>query len=90
MIKTIQIHVAGKVQGVYYRASTQQTAQQLHIDGWVSNLPDGRVHILARAEENMLQQFIAWCHQGPTYAKVTSVHVEDMPDVAVSPGFIVR
>ncbi len=50
MIKTVQIIVSGKVQGVCYRASAQKIARQLQIDGWVKNLPDGRVEIRAQGD----------------------------------------
>ncbi len=78
MIKTLQIVVSGRVQGVSYRANTQRQANQLGIHGWVKNLPDGRVEIVARAEQGPLDQFLDWCRSGPTFAKVTDVNVEEL------------
>ena len=89
MPKTIQIHVAGKVQGVYYRASAQQTALRLHVDGWVRNLADGSVQIVAHAEEAVLENFIAWCQEGPSYAQVKTVEVQEI-SISVEPGFFIR
>jgi acylphosphatase len=66
----VRAHVTGRVQGVYYRAETQKKASQLCLTGWVRNLPDGRVEILAEGEEQSLRQLIAWCRQGPPRSKV--------------------
>lgn len=78
MIRTVHILVTGRVQGVCYRASTQKKAQHLGIEGWVKNLPDGRVEILAQAESILIEQLIAWCHRGPSLANVTDVLVEEL------------
>ncbi len=78
MIKTVQIIVSGRVQGVCFRASTQKTAKQLGIQGWVKNLPDGRVKIIACAEQAQIQQLLTWCQQGPILAKVTNIDVEEV------------
>ncbi|MCX7086860.1 MAG: acylphosphatase [Methylococcales bacterium] len=91
MIKTIQIIVSGRVQGVCFRANTQKIALIHQIDGWVKNCPDGRVEIRARADSQQLDQLIAWCHKGPLFAKVDSVTVSDMPIESPEPavGFII-
>jgi acylphosphatase len=68
--------VAGRVQGVYYRGSTQQRARQAGIVGYACNLPDGSVEVLAFGEERALMQFIEWLWIGPTAAKVVNVMVE--------------
>lgn len=69
------IIVKGKVQGVFFRASTKKTADHLGICGQVKNLPDGNVWITAEGEESAMEAFIAWCKQGPPLAKVTDVTV---------------
>lgn len=74
-----KIQVFGKVQGVFYRASTKTQADNLGIKGWVKNEPDGTVLIHAEGEEINLDDFIAWCQEGPQFAKVTSMSVEDDP-----------
>ncbi len=74
--------VAGKVQGVWYRASTQRQAQALGITGYARNLPDGRVEILACGEAAALQRLQDWLWQGPPAAEVTDVHCTPAADAA--------
>ncbi len=76
MRKRWHIWVSGRVQGVFYRASTAEVAEQLGLTGWVRNLPDGRVEIVAEGGEEGLQKLLAWCRQGPPAARVTSVEVQ--------------
>lgn len=76
-MKTIRLIIKGKVQGVFYRASTKDTANKLGIKGWVRNLPDGNVEIMATAEQQILYNFIMWCHQGPPKAIVDEVISEE-------------
>lgn len=71
----VTIHVKGRVQGVFFRASTKHTADHLGIRGEVKNLPDGSVWIVAEGEESVVETFIAWCRQGPPFAKVTDINV---------------
>ena len=68
-----EIVVKGKVQGVFFRASTKSAAEELGIKGEVRNLPDGNVWIAAEGEENKMEAFIAWCRQGPPLAKVAEL-----------------
>lgn len=69
--------VSGRVQGVFYRSSAQKQADQLGLKGWVRNLSDGRVEMLACGEENMLAAIEKWLGIGPEYAKVTNIEVID-------------
>jgi len=71
--------VSGHVQGVLYRAGTQQTAQQLGLTGWVRNLADGRVELVACGEPAALVEFEAWLRQGPRHARVENVTVSETP-----------
>ncbi|MCJ8210698.1 acylphosphatase [Mucilaginibacter sp. RS28] len=73
MKKHIVINVAGKVQGVFYRASTKAVADQLGVKGIVRNQPDGSVYIEAEAEPGILEMFVEWCNEGPEKAHVTAV-----------------
>ena len=68
--------VAGRVQGVWYRASTQRQAQALGITGHARNLPDGRVEVLACGGTGELEQLQAWLWQGPPAAEVIEVRCE--------------
>jgi acylphosphatase len=77
MRKHLNITVAGRVQGVFFRASTKTSADHLSIKGFVKNQPDGSVYIEAEGEEKDLEQFIDWCSQGPKAAKVEHYQVQD-------------
>lgn len=68
--------VKGLVQGVFYRANTQRRAERLGVDGWVRNLPDGRVEAVFEGEEEAVRELIEWCKVGPPGAVVESVTVE--------------
>lgn len=82
------IRVKGRVQGVFYRKSTQEKAQELGLKGFVQNQADGSVHIQAQGSREKLEQLYQWCHNGPSAAKVTAVHresedLEDYPDFSI-------
>ncbi|RZK49461.1 MAG: acylphosphatase [Pedobacter sp.] len=68
-----QIKVTGKVQGVFYRASTKAVADQLGIKGTVKNMPDGSVEIVAEGSSILLAMFLDWCAEGPEKAQVEKV-----------------
>jgi acylphosphatase len=68
--------VAGRVQGVFYRASTRRRAQELGVTGYARNLVDGRVEVLACGEASAVQALCDWLWQGPPASHVTSVQVE--------------
>jgi acylphosphatase len=72
----VHLKIHGRVQGVYYRASTVQKAQKLGLTGWVINCPDGSVEAVAEGARQKLDELIAWCRQGPTGARVASVDVD--------------
>ena len=72
--KAARLVVRGKVQGVWFRASTEKEASRLGVAGWVRNCPDRTVEIFAEAAE--LDEFIAWCRQGPPLAEVETVDIE--------------
>jgi len=61
------------VQGVFYRASTRQRAQELGCHGYAHNLPDGRVEVLAVGEPAAVHALVEWLRQGPPAAHVTDV-----------------
>jgi acylphosphatase len=70
------VHVSGRVQGVYYRASTKEKATDLDVDGWVKNLQDGRVEAIFEGETDAIEAMIDWCHEGSDRAAVSDVAVE--------------
>lgn len=84
------ICVDGRVQGVYYRASTQAQAQSLGLRGWVRNLPDGRVELRTQGTRARVEALIDWCRKGPPSARVTAVDVDWEPvDPELPLSFIV-
>lgn len=75
----MQFFVSGRVQGVWYRASTQDQANALGLTGWARNLPDGRVEVIACGEREALLALQEWLKQGPEHAKVEGVSSEELP-----------
>ena len=77
MILHYNITVSGKVQGVWYRKSTKDTAARLGVYGFVENLDNGNVYIEAEGTEAQLKELVAWCHQGPEFALVSHVKYKE-------------
>lgn len=77
-MQSVKLQVIGKVQGVSFRMSTLEKARSLNISGWVKNEPDGSVVIYAQGSSRSMSIFIEWCHQGPTFAKVQKVLIENV------------
>ena len=88
---TWSIKVIGKVQGVWFRASTRQKALELGLCGWVRNEADGSVHIEVQGSTEQLEAFKDWCGEGPVHARVDEVKVLEIEDKVLGSGFeIVR
>jgi acylphosphatase len=75
-MKKVHIFVTGRVQGVVFRWWTKRQADKLWLAGWVRNLKDGRVEIVAEGERKNLQEFIKNIKAGPALAKVEKIEVE--------------
>lgn len=73
------IHIEGRVQGVWFRKYTQDEAHRLGLAGWVANLPDGSVYVEAEGPEEVLKEFLAWCHRGSPLAQVEAVRHTEHP-----------
>jgi acylphosphatase len=76
-MKHLNIKVIGKVQGVFFRASTKAVADQMGVKGKVKNEKDGSVSIEAESDAITLEMFLEWCHQGPEKSNVENVIVEE-------------
>lgn len=76
MKKSANIIISGRVQGVFYRASARKKAEELNLVGWVKNLPNENVEILAEGEERDLKEFIKWCYNGSSGAQVAKVETK--------------
>lgn len=69
--------VSGKVQGVFFRQTTQEKAKALGLSGWVRNLPNGTVEAVICGEQTAVEQLTDWLWEGPTNANVTEVELSD-------------
>lgn len=73
----VHIKISGQVQGVFFRAYTQEKAEKLgDIYGWVANNADGTVEVVAEGPENKINDLVDWCHSGPSIAHVEKVEAE--------------
>lgn len=81
--------VSGRVQGVFFRAATEAAARRLGVTGWVRNLADGSVELVACGAEVKLSELEHWLWQGPSRARVEQVTTQDVA-VQVFAGFSVR
>ena len=70
--------VSGRVQGVFFRASTADTARRLGVNGWALNLPDGRVEVVATGPRTAVEDLGHWLLKGPRLANVTRVDGDNM------------
>lgn len=71
------LRITGRVQGVYYRASTVQQAQALCLRGWVRNRLDGSVEALVTGPADAVQTLVEWAQRGPAMARVERVEVQE-------------
>jgi acylphosphatase len=92
MEQTRRVHaiISGRVQGVFFRASTQKKALGLGLNGWVKNLPDGSVEALFEGPAKTVEQMIEWAHIGPPSAVVSSVQIKELLADEPLSGFAVR
>ena len=72
----VHVLISGRVQGVWYRASTKQKAEQLGIFGWVRNTKEGHVEAVFEGDEDNVNKLIDWCYLGPPLAKVENVKIQ--------------
>lgn len=85
----LRILVTGFVQGVGFRAACRRAAARAGVEGWVQNLPDGRVEAWLEGDRDAVGRVAAWCRHGPSWARVTAVELLDESPAGVS-GFQVR
>jgi acylphosphatase len=86
----LHLYVSGRVQGVWYRASTQAEARTLGLRGWVRNLSDGRVEVLAEGPRDALAALRDWCRRGPPLAEVRALEEAWGEAEGGLPGFSTR
>ncbi len=86
-MKRVHVYVTGRVQGVFFRAETQRTANLLKLTGWVRNLMDGRVEALFEGEDVNVDKMTTWCYSGPPAARIDHVDVMEEPYTGNMQGF---
>jgi acylphosphatase len=84
-----RVRITGRVQGVFFRAWTQQQAIELGVNGWVRNCDDGSVEAHLEGDEAAMKALIHRMHQGPPAAQVENVDVEEAPALGIT-GFKAR
>ncbi|MBI3511533.1 MAG: acylphosphatase [Bacteroidetes bacterium] len=89
-MKRLSIHVTGKVQGVFFRASTATKAKQIGLTGFVRNEKDGSVYLEAQGNEKQLEEFLVWCRRGPERAVVKEIVVDEISFTAQDDFFILK
>ena len=73
----VRVFVDGRVQGVGFRQSAMREATRLRLQGWVRNLPDGRVEAAYEGPRDIVEEMVAWSRGGPAWAVVTEISVYD-------------
>jgi acylphosphatase len=86
----INVKISGIVQGVWFRASTKQKAEQLGITGWVKNTPDGNVEAVFEGDEDIIKEMLQWCQQGPPHARVENVEVKNQDSINGFDNFSIK
>ena len=89
MTDTVRVHVIvdGRVQGVFFRAYTQEEADRLGLVGWVRNRPNGSVEAIIEGEKAVVEKMLRWFHQGSPNSIVENVHVTEESPVGDSKSF---
>jgi acylphosphatase len=77
MKRRVSFKVAGRVQGVAFRATAKDEAQRLHVAGWIRNADDGTVVGEAQGDASAVDAFLAWLAKGPPGARVDDLDVDD-------------
>ena len=75
-MKTVQLEITGKVQGVFFRAKAKEIAEIYKISGWIKNADNDKVEACITGEDNAIEKFITWCKHGPEKAKVENVSAQ--------------
>ena len=86
-LSRVHLRIAGRVQGVGFRYATMLEAEARNLRGWVRNLPDGRVEVVAEGTTPAVTALVAWCRAGPRHARVHDVDVAWESPCDEPPGF---
>lgn len=83
-IVTKKLGIKGYVQGVGFRYRIKQKALSLNLRGYVRNLPEGSVEIVAEGEESQVQELVAWCKKGEFGSNIKEVQLKNAPSQGFS------
>lgn len=86
-MRTVKIVISGVVQGVFFRKTCKQVADEMLISGHAINLHNGDVEVIAQGATELIDKLILWCHKGSPGAEVETVHVEEIDSVKLI-GFV--
>ena len=89
-LRFIKVRVHGKVQGVFYRVTTQEQATKLGLKGFGMNMPDGSVYFEAAGPAEPIEKLISWCYIGPPHATVLEVDLEEVEYLDLPERFEIR
>lgn len=87
---TVHVVIKGRVQGVYFRASAQDVADEIGVTGWVKNTEEGNVEIMATGSKEQLEKLVEWCRVGPRRAVVTDVSVTETEETPFKGFNVIR
>ena len=88
--KRVHAFVIGRVQGVFYRSSAKSEAMRIGLTGWVKNLPDGRVELVAEGPPDAVDELLQWCYKGPAYSRVDRIEIQEETPTKEFNDFSVR
>lgn len=80
-MRTLQIKVLGRVQGVGFRYYTNKRANEFNLKGYVKNMSDGSVYIEVEGEDSVIKTFVSWCERGPAWSRVSELKISELPFV---------
>jgi acylphosphatase len=86
----IMVVITGRVQGVFFRAHTQNAANRLNLKGYVKNLANGCVEAIFKGDPAAVNQMLDWCHKGPGASKVEHVHIKEADKTLDFTNFEIR
>jgi len=89
-IRRVHVLIAGKVQGVFFRAETRRQASGLDLTGWVRNLEDRRVEAVFEGGEDAIGKMLDWCRRGPVFSHVTGVEITEETPTGSFDDFRIR
>lgn len=78
-MRCVRVVIAGQVQGVFFRTTCARLARELGVSGWIRNRPEGDVEAVFEGPDDAVERLVAWCHEGPSHARVTGVEVSGEP-----------